>query len=167
MPTHPHIPCFRFKLKSPPPVTLDPTFVPEKYHPFIIPSLRRIYLNADPLRPSAASRQLQEQNLALKEDNEDLVSKLKGRDRDIKLLMSKCESNMAAASIHAKGERDARLQNERLRNEMSQLAERYEALRVKISEQEHRTGSSGEGEAILNGDRRDHPRNQLRSVRRV
>ena len=147
-------------------MTLDPTFVPEKYHPFIIPSLRRIYLNADPLRPSAASRQLQEQNLALKKENEDLVSKLKGRDKDVRLLMSKCESNMAAASTHAKGERDARLENERLRTEISQLAERYEALQVKFSEQEHRTGPSGE-EAVVNDDRRDHLRNKSRSVPRI
>ncbi|KAF9645887.1 hypothetical protein BDM02DRAFT_392791 [Thelephora ganbajun] len=74
-------------------VTLDPIFVPAKYHPFIIPCLPRIYLNADPSRSSAASRQVQEQVSALKKENEDLASKLKGRDRDIKLLMTKCESH--------------------------------------------------------------------------
>lgn len=148
-------------------MTLDPTFVPAKYHPFIIPCLRRIYLNADPSRPSAASRRLQEQLSALKKENEDLESKLKGRDRDVRLLMAKCESNMAAASTHARGERDARLENERLRHETRELAERYEALRVKFSEQEHRTGSSGEGEARPNDDRQDHLRNQSRSVPRA
>lgn len=143
---------------------MDSTFVPAKYHPFIIPGLRRIYLNTDPSRSSAASRQLQEQLSGLKKENEDLVSKLKGRDRDIKLLMTKCESNMAAASTHAKGERKARLENERLRNEMSQLSERYKALQAKFSEREHRTGSSAEGETRPNDDRQDHPRNQSRSV---
>ena len=147
-------------------MTLDPTFVPEKYHAFIIPSLRRIYLNADPSRSSAASRQLQEQVSALKKENEDLVSKIKGRDRDVKLLMTKCESHMAAASTHAKGERDARLENERLRDEMSQLTKRYRALQA-ISRQEHRTRSSGEGGARPNDDRRDHPRSQSRSVHGV
>ena len=89
------------------------------------------------------------------------MSKLKGRDRDIKLLMTKCESNMAAASTHAKFERDARLENERLRYEMSQLAERYEALRVKFSEQK-------QGQARPNNDRWPvHPRNRTRSVPRA
>ena len=148
-------------------MTLDPTFVPGKYHPFIIPSLRRIYLNTDPSRSSAASRQLQEQLSALKKENEDLASKLKGRDRDIKLLMTKCESNMAAASTHAKGERDVRLENERLRHEMGQLAERCKALQVRISGQEHRTRPPGEGEARPNDDLRDHPRSQSRLVRGV
>jgi len=145
-------------------VTLDPTFVPAKYHPFIIPALRRIYLNADPSQSSATSRQLQEQLSAIKKENEDLVSKLKGRDRDIKLLLTKCESNMAAASTHAKGERDARLENEQLRNELDQLAERHKALQVKLSEREHRPGSSAEGDTRPSDDRRDHPRNHSRSV---
>lgn len=92
------------------------------------------------------------------------MSKLKGRDRDIKLLMTKCESNMAAASTHAKGERDARLENERLRHEINQFAERYKALQIRFSEREHQTGSSGEGEARPNADRGDYPRNQARLV---
>jgi len=143
---------------------MDPTFVPAKYHPFIIPALRRIYLNADPSRSSAASRQLQEQLSAIKKENEDLASKLKGRNRDIKLLLTKCESNMAAASTHAKGERDARLENERLRDELDQLAERHNALQAKFAEREHRPGSSAESDARLSDDRRDHPRNHSRSV---
>lgn len=146
---------------------MDPTFVPAKYHPFIIPGLRRIYLNADPSRPSAASRQLQEQLSVLKKENEDLVSKVRGRDRDIKLLMAKCESNMAAASTHARGERDARLENERLRREMNQLAERYKALQGTVSDQWERRTGSGEGEARPDDDRRDHPRNQTRLVSRA
>lgn len=147
-------------------MTLDPTFVPAKYHPFIIPSLRRIYLDTDPSRSSVASRQLQEQLSALKKENEDLVSKLKGRDRDLKLLMTKCESNMAAASAYAKGERDARLECERLRYEMNQLEERCQTFQVKFSEREHATGSSGGG-TRLSDDRRDHLRDQPRSVPRA
>ena len=143
---------------------MDPTFVPAKYHPFIIPTLRRIYLNADPSRSSAASKQLQEELSAMKKENKDLVSKLKSRDRDVKLLMTKCESNMAAASTHAKGERDVRLENERLRNELDQLAERHKALQLKFTEREHRPGSSAEDDARLSDDRRDHPRNHSRSV---
>ena len=143
---------------------MDPTFVPAKYHPFIIPALRRIYLNTEPSRSSATSRQLQEQLSAIKKENEDLASRLKGRDRDVKLLMTKCESNLAAASTHAKGERDARLENERLQNELDKLVERHKALQVKFIEREHRPGSSAEGDASLSDDRRDHPRNHSRSV---
>ena len=147
-------------------MTLDPTFVPEKYHPFIVPALRRIYLSTDPSRASAASRQLQEQLAAVKKENEDLASKLKGRDRDIKLLMTKCESHMAAAATHAKGERDARLENERLRHEISQLAERYRTLQVKSPEREHRTEPSGGDEGRPKGDQRwGHSHSQPRLVR--
>ena len=74
---------------------------------------------------------------------------------------------MAAASTHAKGERDARLENERLQHEMNRLTEQYEALKAKFSEREHRAGASGQGEARPNDDRHDHPRNQSRSVPRV
>ena len=91
------------------------------------------------------------------------MSKLRGRDRDIKALMTKCESHMAAAATHAKGERDARLENERLRHEVSQLVGRYQTLQTKFAEREHRPGSSGEGQARTNEDsRHDHPRNQSR-----
>lgn len=149
-------------------MTLDPSFVPAKYYPFIVPAIRRIYLNTDPSRASAASRQLQEQLAAAKKENEDLVSKLKGRDRDIKLLMTKCESTMAAAATHAKGERDARLENERLRQEMNRLMGQHETLQVKFSKLEHRTGFSGEGEASTNDDlRRDHSWDQSRLVPRA
>ena len=147
-------------------MTLDPSLVPAKYHPFITPALRRIYLTADPSRASAASRQLQEQLTAVKKENEDLTSKLESQGRDIKLLMTKCESNMAAAAAHAKGERDARLENERLRCEIDKLGERYKMLQAKFSEREHRTGSSGEDEGRTNGDpRRGHPQSQSRLVR--
>ena len=95
------------------------------------------------------------------------MSKVRGRDRDIKLLMAKCESNMAAASTHARGERDARLENERLRREMNQLAERYKALQGTVSDQWERRTGSGEGEARPDDDRRDHPRNQTRLVSRA
>lgn len=149
-------------------MTLEPTFVPAKYHPFIVPAIRRIYLNTDPSRASAASRQLQEQLTAVKKENEDLVSKLKGRDRDIKLLMTKCESTMAAAATHAKGERDVRLENERLRLEMNRLVGQYKTLQIKFSEVEHQTGFSREGEVGTNDDpRRDHSRNQSRLVLRA
>ena len=143
-------------------MTVDSAFVPAKYHPFIIPALRRIYLNTDPSRSSAASRELQGQLSAAKKENEDLASKIKGRDRDIKLLMTKCESNMAAAATHAQGERDARLENERLRYELDQLAQRHKTLQAKLSQREHRPGSSTEGDA--SDDRRDHPRNHPRLV---
>ena len=119
-------------------MTLDPTFVPAKYQPFIIPAIRRIYLNTDPSGTSA-SRQLQEQLTTAQKENEDLVSKLKGRDRDLKLLMANCESTMAAAAAHARGERDARLENKRLRREMNQLAEQDRKSTRLNSSHQHRS----------------------------
>lgn len=161
-PPSPRSSSFRHGTKMTLTVNLDPTFVPEKYHPFVIPALRRVYLNTDPSRTSATSRQLQEQLTALKKENEDLTSKLKGRDRDMRLLMTKCESSIAAATAHAKGERDARLESERLRHEMNQLVERYRTLQVRFSEREHQTGED-EGKPI-DDPRQSRPRRQSRSV---
>jgi len=77
--------------------------------------------------------------------------------------MARCESHLAAVSAHAKGERDTRLENERLRREMNQLAERYRALQVKFSQRDHGTGPPGEVEGRPNDDpRRGQPRSQSR-----
>lgn len=147
-------------------MTLDPTFVPEKYHPFIVPALRRIYLNTDPSSASVTSRQLQEQLAAVKKENEDLVSKLESQDLEIKSLVTQCESAIARAVTHTRGEREARLENEQLRHEMSRLAERYRALQAKSSQREHRTGSPREDEGGPNDDpRQAHSRSQSRLVR--
>lgn len=147
-------------------MTLDPTFVPEKYNPFIIPALRRIYLDADPSRVSAASRKLQEQLTTVKKENEDMVSMLKAQDQDIKILTTRTDYHMTQAAIHAKGEREAKLETERLRHEMDQLAERYRTLQVKSSEWEHQTGASAKDEDRPNDDPgRGHPRSRFRLVR--
>lgn len=143
-------------------MTLDPTFVPGKYQPFMIPAVRRIYLNADPSRTSTTSRQLQEQLTAAKKESEDLTSKLKSKDLDIKLLIARCESSMAAAATHAKGERDVRIENGRLRDEINHLVDRCRALQVKVSDLEHQNGSSG-GEVRPDEDPlRDHSQVQPR-----
>ena len=93
------------------------------------------------------------------------MSKLEGRDRDIKLLMSKCESNLAAATRHAKGERDARLENKRLRHQLDRLEEQSRALRVNIPVREQKTEPSGEDEGSPTDDpRRGHPESQSRLV---
>ena len=92
------------------------------------------------------------------------MSKLEDRDQEIKLLTTKYESNIATTVTLSRRVCRARLENERLQHEMSQLAEQYEALQVKFSEQEHRAGSSRGGEAVPNDNRRDCPWNQTRSV---
>ncbi|KAL6300860.1 hypothetical protein BKA93DRAFT_819235 [Sparassis latifolia] len=98
----------------------DMRFVPEKYHKFIIPNVRRVFLDA-PLHTSS--------------DLQVDVTRLEGRVQELvhdkTLLMDRCEAQMAASAIHASGERDARLENEKLKMEMQKLRKKYDGLKGK------------------------------------
>ncbi|PCH36282.1 hypothetical protein WOLCODRAFT_126966 [Wolfiporia cocos MD-104 SS10] len=91
-----------------------------KYHKFIIPSIRRVFLDA----PALSSKQLRATVAHLEQRVEALT-------RDKTLLMERCESSMAASRRHAEGERDARLEAGKLREEMMALRIKYSDLREK------------------------------------
>lgn len=99
----------------------DLSFVPKKYHPFIIPSVRKVYLNADP----AASLQAK-----VKE----LEARVKGLERDKQLLMERAEANIARANSMAQRERDARLAKEKAESDATAWKENYANLKRKYSD---------------------------------
>jgi hypothetical protein len=97
-------------------VTPDWRYVPKKYHEFMIPSVRKVFIEI----PSQAGLKNQ---IAL------LESRVKSLEKDKGLLLTKCESSMAASVTHAEGEKNARLDAEKAKKEMVQLKRKYDALK--------------------------------------
>lgn len=63
-----------------------------------------------------------------------LEERVKGLENDKTLLIERCEASMQASSKHAEGERDARLECERLRREMQELRKKYDSLKGRYKE---------------------------------
>ena len=63
-----------------------------------------------------------------------LEERVKGLENDKTLLMERCESAMIASAKHAEGERDARMECERLRREMQELRKKYDSLKGRYKE---------------------------------
>ena len=97
--------------------------MPAKYHKFIIPSVRRVFLD----NPA-------ESNKALKANVARLEERVRNPEKDKTLLMDRCEASMAASSKHAEGERDARMACEALRREMQDLRKKYDGLKGRYKE---------------------------------
>lgn len=95
----------------------DLRFVPPKYHVFILPSVRRVFLDVS----GQSNRQLQATATRLE-------SRVNALLEDKRLLMERCESAMAASQKHQEGERDARLEMENLMEELRELRAKYENL---------------------------------------
>jgi hypothetical protein len=104
-----------------PSATPDWRYVPKKYHEFMIPSVRRVYIEI----PSQTGLKNQ---IAL------LESRVKSLEKDKLLLMSKCESNMAASTTHAEGEKKARLDVEKAKKEMMDVKRKYDTLKGKYND---------------------------------
>ncbi|KAJ8590972.1 hypothetical protein M405DRAFT_765597 [Rhizopogon salebrosus TDB-379] len=93
----------------------DPSFIPKKYHDFMVPSVRKLYMDIPSTGPLTAEiEQLKKRVATL------------GRDRDA--LMEKCEAYMAASRQHADKEKTARLEARAAREATSQLQIKYDAL---------------------------------------
>ncbi|TFK81898.1 hypothetical protein K466DRAFT_557345 [Polyporus arcularius HHB13444] len=116
--------------RSPFPITNpDLRFVAKKYHSFIIPSIRRVFLPTDDdapeqAGPSQTRRDLVAQIATLNEKVAALV-------RDKSLLMDRCEAAFRASHAHAQHERDERLEKERLVREMRELRKKYDCVKSK------------------------------------
>jgi hypothetical protein len=93
----------------------DPSFIPKKYHDFMVPSVRKLYMDIPSTGPLTAEiEQLKKRVATL------------GRDRDA--LMEKCEAYMAASRQYADKEKTARLEARAAREATSQLQIKYNAL---------------------------------------
>jgi DNA repair exonuclease SbcCD ATPase subunit len=82
-------------------------FVPEKYHPFIDSSVRRIYLDNSA-------------ELALQEQVKQLEARVKSLETQKDQLMDRCESYMQASLRHAENEKDVRTRCTALKKELKQ-----------------------------------------------
>jgi hypothetical protein len=105
----------------------DMTIVPEKYHVFISPPLRRVFLgDADDSKHEAIIEKLNTENAALKAR----VSALR-RDKD--LLMDRCEAAQCALARLTSDERAARLARDEARREARRAKLDLEMLRFEHS----------------------------------
>ncbi|KAG1881049.1 hypothetical protein F4604DRAFT_1619307 [Suillus subluteus] len=93
----------------------DLSFVPKKYHDFMAPSVRKLYLDIASPAPL----------LAEIEKHKTRVTEL-SRDRDA--LIERCEAFIAASSQHAASEKNARLEAKAAREATNRLQVKYDAL---------------------------------------
>ncbi|EJF64444.1 hypothetical protein DICSQDRAFT_53673 [Dichomitus squalens LYAD-421 SS1] len=98
----------------------DLRFVPKKYHTLIIPSIRRVFI-ADASDAAAAAPPSPSTS----------PSSPAALERDKALLMDRCEAAIRARDAHAQGERDRRLEKERLEKELTELRRKYEGVKGK------------------------------------
>jgi hypothetical protein len=87
----------------------------------MMPSVHRVYIEI----PSQAGLKNQ---IAL------LESRVKTLEQDKLLLMTKCESNMAASATHAAGEKKARLEAEKAKKDAADLRKKYNVLKSKYND---------------------------------
>ncbi|KAL7280618.1 hypothetical protein ACG7TL_005555 [Trametes sanguinea] len=104
----------------------DLRFVPKKYHPFLLPSIRRVFIS-----PNAHASADVESQRELRAEVARLTDKIDALVRDKALLMDRCEAAIRASQAHAQGERDERLAKERLEREMRDLRKKYECVKGK------------------------------------
>ncbi|OJA08070.1 hypothetical protein AZE42_02232 [Rhizopogon vesiculosus] len=96
----------------------DLSFVPEKYHDFMVPSVRKLYMDIPSTSPLIA-------------EIEQLKKRVATLSRDRDTLMEKCEGYMAASHRYADEERAARMQARAAEDGKSQMQEKYEDLMKK------------------------------------
>jgi hypothetical protein len=96
-------------------------YIPKKYHEFMLPATRRVYLDTP-------------QNSDLKRHIEGLEQRNKLLEKDKVLLMEKCEENLARIKTHTLGERNAVKEAQEARKEARKMREMYEELKTKFEE---------------------------------
>ena len=102
----------------------DLRFVPKKYHTLILPSIRRVFISPNASASIESQHELRAQVARLTEKIDALVE-------DKATLMDRCEAAIRASQIHAQGERDERLEKERLQRELRDLRKKYENVKGK------------------------------------
>ncbi|KAG0709453.1 hypothetical protein DFH29DRAFT_888611 [Suillus ampliporus] len=99
----------------------DLTFVPKKYHDFMAPSVRKLYLDIESPAPLIA-------------EIDQLKKRVAALSRDREALMDRCEAYMASSRQHAANEKEARLEAQAAREATSQLQIKYDALKEEFGE---------------------------------
>ena len=103
----------------------DLRFVPEKYHKFILPSIRRVYYETE---DQTKHRQ------DLLDRVEYLQKKVQGLQEDTGKLMDRAEAAIVASHKHQEGETKARIEAERLRKANAALKSQVHDLTKKYNE---------------------------------
>lgn len=98
------------------PAMPDLSFVPKKFHDFMVPSVRKLYMDIPSTSP-------------LIEEIEQLKKRVATLSRDRDVLMDKCEAYMAASRQYADKERTARLEARAARQATCQVQAKYDALK--------------------------------------
>ncbi|KAF8075148.1 hypothetical protein FPV67DRAFT_1476183 [Lyophyllum atratum] len=88
-------------------VTPDLTYLPKKYHQYVLSSVRRVYFDT--------TRQAD-----LRAELSTAKAKIKKLEKDEETLLRECERHMGSAAAHAKGEREARAEVDTLRQLLKQ-----------------------------------------------
>jgi Tfp pilus assembly protein PilX len=101
-------------------VTPDLALVPEKYHPFIQPAVRRVYLDTAEARA----------------DRERLQARIAALERDKAQVMHRAESAMRRADVCADGERQARVALEKKKAELARAAAENDRIRKRLEDAE-------------------------------
>ncbi|OBZ73655.1 hypothetical protein A0H81_06276 [Grifola frondosa] len=101
----------------------DLRFVPKKYHNFMVPSVRRVFIEVDADAQSSTT--------ALKARVAKLDEQVNSLRLDKAMLMERCEANISASRVHAEGEKNERLAKEKLQEEVQELRRKYENMKDK------------------------------------
>ncbi|KDQ61476.1 hypothetical protein JAAARDRAFT_76568 [Jaapia argillacea MUCL 33604] len=104
-----------------PVVTPDLAFIPKKYHVFIQPPIRKIYLD------------IPAETVDLHEKIARLEARVLSLETDKAKLMDKCEAQIAKANHFAEGERKARMEAEVKGNQLKAVSHYYEEVRIKYN----------------------------------
>ncbi|KAI0794268.1 hypothetical protein C8Q74DRAFT_566325 [Fomes fomentarius] len=98
----------------------DLRFVPKKYHS-LTSGVRRVFISTD-----ADGTRVHPDDAGLRAQIASLIEKVSGLERDKMLLMDRCEAAIRASHAHAQGERDERLEKERLERENRELNRKHD-----------------------------------------
>ncbi|KAF9269203.1 hypothetical protein L218DRAFT_425580 [Marasmius fiardii PR-910] len=93
-------------------VSPERTYLPKQVQKFLFPVIRRVYL------PDSASQALQAENQRLHDLLDTSIVTQRRLEDQVEHLMDQCERHMSSSAAHAKGEKDASLEVERLRRKL-------------------------------------------------
>ncbi|KAI0280860.1 hypothetical protein BC826DRAFT_924056 [Russula brevipes] len=106
-------------------VTPDMSIVPKKYHVFISPPLRRVFLGDSPVAEDSGA--IEE---GLRAEIAVLDARVASLRRDKDLLMDRCEAAQSAVARLTTDERAARLARDKAREDVYLANVKFEKLRV-------------------------------------
>ncbi|KAJ7105487.1 hypothetical protein C8R43DRAFT_1140811 [Mycena crocata] len=97
------------------------TCLPKKFHQYIVPSIRRVYIDTS-------------QHSALRKRLAASEARVSALEQDKERLMAECERHIAAARAHARGETDALLKAKDLSDELEETADALDETKEELDE---------------------------------